>query len=387
MAKRTPLYDTHLALGARIIDFGGWDMPVQYPTGILAEHAATRERAGLFDTCHMGEIELTAPDVRAALNALLPCDVSKLKPGRERYTFLTAEDGTVIDDAVIFLRDEGSAMICINAGDISGDVAFLQDHLPAGAELRDVSDATGKLDIQGPEAWRVVQALTGIDLRSMPFFSFLETTWAGAPFLLSRSGYTGEPGVEFFLPAEKTVELWEAILAAGKGAETESGMAVTPCGLGARDTLRLEAGLPLYGHEMDRSTNPIQAGFGRFVALDKPEDFPGKAALRAAAATLAETDTLVGLTIEGKRVAREGCAVLAGEGGATIGRATIGRVTSGAPAPTVGGNIALAYVKPGFTETGTAVAVDVRGKAIPASVRALPFYSTPRLRERLTTDR
>ncbi len=366
MAKQTPLYTIHHELGARIIDFNGWDMPVQYKTGILAEHDAVRRRVGMFDTCHMGEFRLRAADVRAALNGLLAGDFRALRDGRMRYTFLTAEDGTVIDDAVVFLISAQEAMICVNAGDIPGDFAFLLAHLPAGATLADESEATGKLDIQGPQAAALVKELCGIDFRTMPFYSFVQTSWQGEPLLFSRSGYTGSPGVELFIAADRVGALWAAALAAGKIAGCE----LTPCGLGARDTLRLEAGMPLYGHELNRNLNPLQAGFAKFVALDKPQDFPGRAALQRMAG---QERVLVGLQIMDRRVARQGFAVCKGA-------ETVGEITSGGPAPTVGGNIALGYVAVSCAQPGTELTVEIRGAYVPAKVAALPFYRCEELR-------
>lgn len=368
MGRRTPLYDAHVELGARMIDFGGWDMPVQYPGGILAEHNATRTAAGLFDTCHMGEFRLRAEDVRGTVNRLCTADVRTLAPGRARYCFLTAEDGTVIDDAVVFLVAEDEALFCVNAGDIAGDFAHLQAHCPPGATLTDESDATGKIDVQGPRAWECVAFVTGFDFRSMPFFSFRTLEWQGQDILLSRSGYTGEPGVELFLPADRTPAMWLALRAAGEG------LGIIPCGLGARDTLRLEAGLPLYGHELSRAVNPVQAGFDRFVSLDKPEEFPGKAALLANAKEGAER-VLVGLRLQDRRIPRQGFPVLREE-------AEVGVVTSGGPAPTLGGAVAMAYVSPAVAAVGTELEVDIRGKRIAATVVELPFYATPLLRKR-----
>lgn len=368
MAKQTPLFGIHQQLGARVIDFNGWDMPVQYKSGILAEHEAVRTRVGIFDTCHMGEFRLRATDVREVLNRLLAGDFRALKEGRMRYTFLTAEDGTVVDDAVVFLVSAQEAMICVNAGDIPGDFAFLRGHLPVDAELIDESAATGKLDVQGPQAAGVILALLGIDFRTMPFYSFVQTSWDGVPLLLSRSGYTGSPGVELFIAAERVGDLWAAILAAGKTAGSE----VMPCGLGARDTLRLEAGMPLYGHELTRSLNPLQAGFAKFVSLDKPQDFPGRAALQGVAGGQPQR-VLAGLEILDRRVARQGFALLQG------GR-TVGEITSGGPAPTVGGNIALCYVEPSCAQPGTELCVEIRGAAVPARVAQLPFFRCEELR-------
>lgn len=364
MGHRTPLYDKHVALGARIVDFSGWDMPVQYPSGILKEHAATREHCGVFDTCHMGEFLFEGEDVRQALNEALAGNFAKLKPGRERYTFITNAAGGVVDDAVVMILSKEKAWMVVNAGDIDGDFAAICAHLPERIEATNISARTAKIDVQGPDAHAVVQAVIGQDFRTMPFYSFVETEWKGEWMILSRSGYTGEPGVELYVDAARAADLWDAILAT----ERE----VLPCGLGARDTLRLEAGLPLYGHELTPSLNPVQAGFGKFVALDKEESFPGKEALLATE----PEKVLVGLEMEGKRVPRAECPVLDGE-------ETVGEITSGAPAPTVGGCIALAYVKTGRDTAGTPLQVDIRGKATPATVVELPFYSNPQLRKRL----
>lgn len=368
MPKQTVLFDAHENLGAKMIDFNGWMMPVQYKTGILAEHKAVREAAGIFDTCHMGEFYLNSSDVRITLNQMLTGDFTSLKDGRMRYTFITAEDGTVIDDAVVFAISATEAMICVNAGDIEGDYNFLSANLPAGATLDNRSAQTGKVDIQGANAHAIVNKLTGIDLRTMPFYSFITTQWQGHEILLSRSGYTGSQGVEFFLDAENTAELWQQALSCGK----DHGL--IPCGLGARDTLRLEAGLPLYGHELDRQTNPLQAGFSRFVALDKEQDFPGKAAL--AGFDQSSAMTLCGLKMSGRRVPRQGFAVNSGD------NQPIGTITSGGPAPTCGGNIALAYLKPDHAQTGCEVFVDIRSKPEAATVTELPFYKCENLRKK-----
>lgn len=373
MALRTPLYDVHVALKARMVDFGGWEMPVQYPTGILKEHTATREAAGLFDTCHMGEFLIEGDNVRAALNCALTGDFTKLKDGRARYTFITDNDGNVVDDAVVMVYNDTKAWMVVNAGDTAGDFAWFSQHLPESVTATNISDATCKLDVQGPRAWEIVKEVTGQDFRTMPFYSFSEITWQGREMVFSRSGYTGEPGVELYVDAAHSVELWETISAAG------AARGLLPCGLGARDTLRLEAGMPLYGHELSRDLNPLQAGFERFVKLEKAEDFPGRAALESFAANPAGAKKLVGLNIPGKRVPRQGFAVLR-DG------ATIGIVTSGAPCPTVGNPVALAYVEPEAAKSGTEISIDIRGKEIPATVVELPFYSTPLVREKVVVE-
>ncbi len=369
MAKRTPLYEKHRELQARLVDFAGWEMPVQYPTGILQEHAATRERAGLFDTCHMGEFLIEAADVRHALNCALAGNFAKVKDGRERYTFIVQDDGGVVDDAVVMIFSEQKAWIVVNAGDIDGDFEFVAAHLPAGASAENLTATTAKLDVQGPRAWEVVKRVTGRDLRAMPFYSFVEMEWQGQPLVFSRSGYTGEPGAELYLDAGGVGELWAALLEAGRS------LGLTPCGLGARDTLRLEAGMPLYGHELTRERNPLQAGMAKFISLDKPEDSPGHQALAAYAENPGETEVLVGLKMNDKRVPRPGFAVLSGG-------EKIGAVTSGAPGPTVGCPLALAYVKPDHAEPDSVVDVEIRGKPAGAVVVKLPFYSNPMLRKK-----
>jgi aminomethyltransferase len=373
MALRTPLYERHVALDARIVDFSGWDMPVQYPEGILAEHNATREKIGIFDTCHMGEFLFEGENVREALNMALAGSFKKLGLGRCRYTFITNENGGVIDDAVVMLFSETKAWMVVNAGDIPGDFEAVKKSLPSGITATNLSEKTGKLDVQGPEAWKLVKDITGQDFRVMPFYSFIEIKWRGRDMILSRSGYTGEPGAELYVAAEFVGELWDELLEKGKpfGAE--------PCGLGARDTLRLEAGMPLYGHELTTELNPIYAGFEKFVVLKKSENFPGKDALLAAQQKLEQNpeslEVLVGLKMEDKRTPRAGFVVRDGE-------AEIGRVTSGAIGPTVGATLALAYVKNKYAKTDAKLAVESRGKLIPCAVVELPFYSNPALREK-----
>lgn len=373
MAKRTPLYDRHASLGARIVDFAGWDMPVQYETGILAEHAATRGAVGIFDTCHMGEFLFEGKNVRQALNQALAGDFAKLGDGRERYTFITAADGGVIDDAVVMAFGADKAWMVVNAGDIPGDFAAVADRLPSGVKATNISDRTGKLDVQGPRAAELVREVLGVDFRKLNFYSFIETSWRGHAMALSRSGYTGEPGAELYIDAAEVGGLWDELL------ERAGKYGGAPCGLGARDTLRLECGMPLYGHELTRELNPVYAGFSKFVKLDKPEDFPGKTALREAAAKLesggAGLELLVGIKMDDKRTPRAGFPVLDADG------KSIGRVTSGAIGPTVGATLALAYVKAECAEAGAAVAVEIRGKAAPGTVAELPFYANPALRE------
>ncbi|GHV21827.1 aminomethyltransferase [Planctomycetales bacterium] len=356
---RTPLFAAHQKLGARIIDFNGWEMPVQY-AAIEAEHRAVREKCGIFDTCHMGEFLLRAAAVRTALNLMLTGDFHAVPNGRMRYGFITNENGGVIDDVVTLLLDDATALICVNAGDIGGDEAALRARLPAGATLENISAATAKLDVQGAAARELVRDWLGFDFFTLPFYAAREIDYAGEKLRVGRSGYTGSPGVEIFAPAALAEKLWDAGLARG----------AAPCGLGARDTLRLEAGLPLYGHELNQTVNPLMAGFGKFVALTKAEDFCGKAALqKIAAAPL--TKTLRGLRLTDKRLPRAGFKVL------DAADATVGEITSGAPAWSVGGSAAFAYIDTAATPP---LFVDIRGQKIPATVAETPFFKSEELR-------
>lgn len=361
---RTPLYEIHQQLKARMIDFNGWEMPVQYPSGIIAEHNAVRENCGIFDTCHMGEFYVTAPNVRGVLNQLLTGDFSKLGDGKMRYSFITNVNGGVIDDAVVFLFSAERAMICVNAGDIAGDFSALQQNLPAEAKLIDHSAQTGKLDLQGKTAPTIVEKLLGFDFRVMPFYSFREMKWNNITLIISRSGYTGSAGVEIFIDTAHVAKLWSLAIDAG----------AKPCGLGARDTLRLEAGLPLYGHELNSDLNPLNAGFARFVALDKPENFCGKSALQKNNAT---ARVLRGLKINDKRVPRNGFIVK------DTNEKAIGIITSGAPLPTVGYNAALAYLDINNANIGDHVLIDIRGKNITATIVDIPFYRDETLRAKI----
>ena len=369
MSKKTPLHAAHLGLDAKMIDFNGWDMPVQYPTGILKEHLAVREAVGIFDTSHMGEFMLHSADVRKTLNMLFAGDFTGVRTGRMRYSFICNAAGGVKDDVVVFIISDQEAMICVNAGDIPGDFAALEKNLPAGAVLEDNSADTGKVDIQGPLAWKVVEKLTGFDLRKMPFYSFIVSEWQGSSLILSRSGYTGSAGVEIFVDSDTLGQIWYYACAAGE----EFGL--LPCGLGARDTLRLEAGLPLYGHELSETINPLMTGYTSLVSLQKDEDFSGKDALLAYAANDVEKYLLVGMALESRRIAREGSIIY--DAG---GEKEIGHVTSGGPAVSIGGSIALGYVNQRFAQPGEGITVGLGKKLLPAAVVALPFFATPELR-------
>jgi aminomethyltransferase len=355
--RRTPLYDVHRALGARMVAFGGWEMPVHY-RGILEEHRAVRGAVGLFDVSHMGEVELSGPRAGAACQALGTNDVRRLADGQVQYTLLCREDGGVVDDVTLYRHGPERFLFCVNAANVAKDLAWIRDHA-GGATVTDRSDETGLLALQGPRAAAVLARLTAVALGGLRRFRFAAGEVAGVPAVISRTGYTGEDGFELSVAAERTAALWAALLEAGRPAGIE------PVGLGARDTLRLEAALPLYGNELDDSVTPLQAGLARFAPLDG-EDFIGRLAL------LRERENgsprrLVGLEMRGAGIARHGYPVLAAD-------APAGRVTSGTRSPTLGRAIALAYVEPAHAAAGTDLAVEIRGRAVAARVVPTPFY-------------
>jgi aminomethyltransferase len=347
-------------MGARLIEFGGWLMPVQYGS-ILEEHRAVRERVGLFDLSHMGELFVEGPDAGPALAAALVSNPPALAVGRAHYSMIVAPDGGVIDDLIVYRLAEERFLVVANASNAAIVSDALAERL-AGfrAILDDRSLATGLLAVQGPQAIAVLAPLTRIDLGALRYYAIAEGEVAGIPALVARTGYTGEDGFEVFVETGRTVELWDALLAAVQA------VGGVPVGLGARDTLRLEAGMPLYGNELDRETTPYDAGLGRVVKLDKPDDFVGRAALERIAAA-GPPKRLVGLIVEGRGIARHGYPVLAGE------RRT-GIVTSGTQSPTLGLPIAMAYVAPGDAEPGTILAVEIRNAPVPTKVVDLPFY-------------
>jgi aminomethyltransferase len=360
----TALIDVHRALGARLIEFGGWLMPVQY-TGILDEHRAVRERAGLFDLSHMGELFVEGDDAGDALAAALISDPRTLAVGRAQYSMIVAPDGGVIDDLIVYRLGPQRFLVVANAS----NAPVVSDELARRlgdwrAVLDDRSLATSLVAIQGPKAAGILAGLTDVDLAGLRYYAIGEGQVAGIPALVARTGYTGEDGFEVFVDWGRGPAIWEALAAAGKADD------VIACGLGARDTLRLEAGMPLYGNELDRDTNPFDAGLGRVVKLEKPGDFIGRDAL-ARVARDGPSKRLVGLTITGRGIARHGYPVEAGE------RRT-GIVTSGTHSPTLGKPIAMAYVAPGDGEPGTILNVEIREQPVSAEVVPLPFYKRER---------
>jgi aminomethyltransferase len=356
----TPLAARHAALGARMIDFAGWLMPVQY-TSILEEHRAVRERVGLFDLSHMGELFVEGQDAAEALGAAIVSNPAALAVGRAHYSMICAPDGGVLDDLIVYRLDPDRFQVVANASNAAVVSDALAERLRGTkAVLDDRSLATGLVAIQGPRAVDVLRPLTDVDLEALRYYAIADGHVAGIPAMVARTGYTGEDGFEVFVETGRTRELWDALL----GPVREAGG--VPVGLGARDTLRLEAGMPLYGNELDRETTPYDAGLGRVVKLDKPGDFVGKAALEKVAAD-GPRRRLVGLIVEGRGIARHGYPVYVGE------RRT-GVVTSGTQSPTLGVPIAMAYVAPGDAEPGTMVEVEIRDARVPARVVPLPFY-------------
>ncbi|PDM41850.1 MULTISPECIES: glycine cleavage system aminomethyltransferase GcvT [Bacillaceae] len=360
MLKRTPLFAVYERYGAKTIDFGGWELPVQF-SSIKEEHEAVRTRAGLFDVSHMGEFVVKGDDSLAFLQKMMTNDVSKLTDGRVQYSLMCYEDGGTVDDLLIYKKADGHYLLVVNAANIEKDFEWLHDHLFGDVELVNISQEIAQLALQGPLAEQVLQKLTNTDLSAIKFFSFQDDiNINGVKALVSRTGYTGEDGFEIYCRREDAVALWESILEAGK----EEG--VLPCGLGARDTLRFEATLPLYGQELSKDITPIEAGLGFAVKTNKDADFIGKDVLKKQKEE-GTARKLVGIEMIDKGIPRHGYKVFAnGE--------EIGFVTTGTQSPTLKKNIGLALIKTEFTEMDTEVEVEIRGKRLKAKVIATPFY-------------
>jgi aminomethyltransferase len=402
--RRTPLHDCHLELGARMVGFAGWEMPVQY-AGVIEEHRAVRGAAGLFDVSHMGEVRVRGAGAEQLLQRLTPNDVAQLKTGRAHYSGLLTERGTYVDDLLVYRLADDDFLVVVNASNAASDLAWLRarrekrEHVagpeavradaaqdsgqppglgpgpvgpvgpvgPGGstpaAELLDASDDYALLALQGPRALAILEPLASPGIAALRYYGFLHGEVAGVPAIISRTGYTGEDGFELYLAPEGAPEVWRRLLAAG------APQGLVPAGLGARDTLRLEAAMALYGHEIDDRTTPFEAGLSWVVKLGKG-DFLGRAAL------VEQRDrgvqrTLVGFTVEGRGIARQGHAVLS-DGTA------VGAVTSGTWSPTFGKAIGMAYVPPALASPGTRLGIDVRGRTLEAAVVELPFYRRPR---------
>ncbi len=354
---RTPLYEAHRALGAKVVPFAGWEMPLSY-RGPAEEHRAVREHCGLFDVSHMGEVELRGPGAMALAQQLTVNDVERLGDGDGQYTVLCNPDGGVIDDLIIYRLGSERLLLVVNASGTPGDLAWIRSHA-GDVTVVDRSAELALLALQGPDAERALRTLTPANLSAQRPFTLVEAPVAGIPAMLSRTGYTGEDGFEIFVDAGAARDLWDAVLAA---AERHGGM---PAGLAARDTLRLEAGLPLNGTDMDTTTTPLEARLDWVVKLRKPE-FIGRSVLAAQAAN-GPPRRLVGVRLDEAGIPRQGYPVWRGG-------ERVGVVTSGTKSPSLGTFIGMAYVAAPATATGTALDVEIRGRRVPATVVDRPFY-------------
>ncbi|WP_106814337.1 glycine cleavage system aminomethyltransferase GcvT [Microbacterium timonense] len=361
----TALHDRHRTLGASFTDFGGWLMPVRYSSD-LAEHHAVRTAAGLFDISHMAEFTLTGPDAASFLDYALAGVISAMRVGKAKYSLVLAESGGIVDDVIVYRIEDARFLVIANAGNRDAVATALSER--AGGyevEVADDTDDMSLIAVQGPAARVVLKMTTDLDgiepaLDELGYYAWAEGVFGHTPVFIARTGYTGEDGYELLVDNDAAGELWDRILEAGDA------VGLVPAGLAARDTLRLEAGMPLYGHELSLDVSPAQAGLGRVVAFDK-EDFVGKSGLLAAAS---DAPVLVGLVSEGRRAGRAGYPVFADPDAADA----VGEVTSGALSPTLGHPIAMAFVAPDASEPGTVLFIDVRGTRIPATVTTLPFY-------------
>ncbi len=351
--KRTPLFAAHGNLGARMVPFGGWDMPVQY-SGLSAEHSAVRNQVGMFDISHMGKFRLEGTGILGQLQSLVPSNLAKLQPGQAQYTVLLNPEAGIIDDVIFYCQSPEQWVVIVNGATCTKDRLWLEAHL-SGVRFIDDTDNQILIALQGPQAVEVLQKLVSVDLGRLGRFAFVTTELLGGSAFIARTGYTGEDGFEIMVPVETGLKLWETFLTLG----------VVPCGLGARDTLRLEAAMHLYGQDMDETTTPLEASLGWVVDWQKPE-FIGHEVLRAQKAA-GTAKRLVGFEVQSRQIARHGYPIaLAGE--------PIGVVTSGTLPPTINRPIGLGYVPTALSAVGTVFDIEIRGKQIPAIVVKRPFY-------------
>lgn len=359
MNKRTPLYDRHVAHQARMVPFAGWNMPVQYASGVLAEHEYTRTKASLFDICHMGEFIISGREVVRDLGRVVTHNLETMQPGKSRYGFILNPAGGILDDLIIYRLGAESFMTVVNAARRAGDLQWLREHLPASVKLQDVSDDTAKIDVQGPLACDVLGRVLPGHWRDLDYFSFRSTFFQDREIMVSRTGYTGELGYEIYLPTSLAQSFWDSCLL---------GEEARPAGLGARDTLRLEMGYPLYGHDLDDEHTPIEAGYE--AMLNSKADYIGKDREHVV------RERLTPLNIPGRRSARHNDVV------ATVSGTTAGRVTSGSFAPSLGHCIALAYISEQFFQEEEFI-VQTGQAGLPARRTTLPFYTHGTARIRL----
>ncbi len=359
--RRTPLYEEHRRAGAKLVDFAGWEMPVQY-SSLMAEHRAVRSTAGVFDVSHMGEIRVRGEGAEAFLQSTTPNDVSKLTPGRIHYSGLLTREGTYVDDLLVYRLGDEEFLLVVNAANRATDLAWIEDRAPADVEVTDVSDDYGLIALQGPRALQILAQLTDLELDTIRYYRFAMGEVDGHSAIVSRTGYTGEDGFELYLPPDGTPAVWRRLLEAGEP------HGLVPAGLGARDTLRLEAAMALYGHEIDRQTTPLEAGLEWVVKLNKG-DFLGREALVEQRERGVEK-RLVGIEMTGRGIARQGYVVWSGD-------RSVGEVTSGSFSPTLHKAIGMAYLPPEMAESGTRLEIEIRRNRVTAEVVGLPFYRRP----------
>jgi glycine cleavage system T protein (aminomethyltransferase) len=360
--KRTALNAVHKAAGARMVEFGGWEMPVEY-SGITQEHLAVRTAAGLFDVSHMGEVEVRGPGALALLQFITSNDASRLRDFQAQYSALMLPNGACVDDCVVHRLGTEHYLLCVNAANTDKDFDWIKSHNRFGAQVQNVSDRYSQLALQGPQAAAILSRVAAANLAELRSYWFSLTTCCGVDGILARTGYTGEDGFEFYFTPQHSERVWNTLLEAGKR------RGLVPCGLGARNTLRLEAAYPLYGHELDEETTLVEANLGWIAKIAKG-DFVGREAL-ADQRVRGLGKKLVGFEMTERGIARDGYAVVAS------GK-PVGRVTSGSPAPFLKKNIGLAYVPPDMAEVGREIQIEIRGKAVGARAVALPFYKRPK---------
>ena len=359
MELKTPLYDAHVKAGGKIVPFAGYLLPVQYGTGVITEHMAVREKAGLFDVSHMGEVLCQGKDALANLQKLLTNDFTNMVDGQARYSPMCNENGGTVDDLIVYKRGDNDYFIVVNAANKDKDYQWMLDHQFGEVTFTDASSEYGQIALQGPKAMEILKKLTAEEnIPKKYYHAVFDTEVAGIPCIISKTGYTGEDGVELYLASENAEKMWDALLEAGK----DEGL--IPCGLGARDTLRMEAAMPLYGHEMDDEISPLETGLKFAVKMGKEEDFIGKKAMEERGEPKI---TRIGLKVTGRGIIREHQDIY-------IGEKKIGHTTRGTHCPFLGYPIAMALVDAGSVEIGNKVEVDVRGRKVEAEVIALPFY-------------
>lgn len=362
MEKKTALYDCHVAAGGKMVEFAGYALPIEYPTGLMKEHRAVRQACGIFDVSHMGEILFSGPGALEAINHLMTNDYTNFAVGACRYSTMCYEDGGVVDDLIVYRTGEQEYLVIVNAANKDKDFAWMKDHVVAGAQIVDQSSEYAQIALQGPLAKQIISEVAEASELPEGYYTFKNSvTVAGIDCIVSRTGYTGEDGYELYCAWDNAPQLWQSLMQAGEP------LGLIPCGLGARDTLRLEASMPLYGHEMDASIDPYEAGLGFCVKMNKPE-FIGKEAL---AVKSQRTRKRIGLEVVGRGIVREEAPVL-------FNGAQIGHTTSGTYCPALEKSYAMALVDAASVEVGDTVEAEVRGRTIACKVVKMPFYKIER---------